>query len=83
MKRALQGLEYSVSDIIATDVCLGYHPITGAQPTAENIEHGFNLNMMFIDLLIKHDFSVIVICIGMALRARNYTRYSSCGRISS
>ena len=83
-----------VSNYYSTFVTTGSLPLKGGADVetcsstwpcavSENIEQGFDLNMMFIDLLIKHDFSVIVICIGMALRARNYTRYSSCGRISS
>lgn len=44
--------------------------VTGAQPTDENIEHGlkhgFRLNMMFIDMPIEHNFSVVVVCIGLA-----------------
>ena len=52
-----------MSDIITTDVCLGYHPDTGAQPNDENIEHGFHLNLMFIDMLVKYDFAVVVICL--------------------
>ena len=30
------------------------------------LRHGFRLNMMFIDMLIEHDFSVVVVCIGLA-----------------
>ena len=77
MQRALQGSEYTVSDIITTDVCLGYHPDTGAQPNDENIEHGFHLNLMFIDMLVKYDFAVVVICIGMAASNKLYPALKS------
>jgi hypothetical protein len=30
------------------------------------LKHGFRLNMMFIDMLIEHDFLVVVVCIGLA-----------------
>ena len=66
-----------MSDIITTDVCLGYHPFTGAQPTDDNIEHGFRLNLMFIDMLVKYDFAVVVICIGMAASKKLYPALKS------
>ena len=66
-----------MSDIITTDVCLGYHPDTGAQPNDENIEHGFHLNLMFIDMLVKYDFAVVVICIGMAASKKLYPALKS------
>jgi hypothetical protein len=77
MQRALQGSEYSVSDIVASDVCLGYHPVSGAQPTDENIEHGFRLNLMFIDMLVKYDFAVVVVCIGLAAGKKLYPALKS------
>ena len=77
MHRALQGSEYTVSDIITTDVCLGYHPDTGAQPNDENIEHGFRLNLMFIDMLVKYDFAVVVVCIGLAASKKLYPALKS------
>ena len=72
LERALQGSKYLVANIVATDVCLGYHPVTGAQPNDKNIEHGFRLNMMFINMLIKYEFSVVVVCIGLAASKKLY-----------
>ena len=77
MQRALLGSEYGVSDIITTDVCLGFHPGTGSQPTDENIEHGFLLNSMFIDMLVKYDFAVVVVCIGLAASKKLYPALKS------
>ena len=77
MQRALLGSEYGVSDIITTDVCLGFHPGTGSQPTDENIEHGFRLNSMFIDMLVKYDFAVVVVCIGLAASKKLYPALKS------
>jgi hypothetical protein len=66
-----------VRDIITTDVCLGFHPGTGSQPTDENIEHGFLLNSMFIDMLVKYDFAVVVVCIGLAASKKLYPALKS------
>ena len=76
MQVCLAGTTYPLTDVIVSDLCVGFHPAHGAKPTSDNKDFGFVQNMKVIDLLLNFGFDIVVLLVGLQAGGKLYSKLS-------
>ena len=66
MTAALRGSAYPLTDVITSDIQLGQDPEDrSCKPTPKKVADGSKLNMKVVDYLLKADFQLVFLNVGM------------------